>query len=640
MSSSSRTASPGPGRTVGPFGAPQRPDRKVGPFGALQRPDRTVGPFGAPQRPDRTVGPFGAPQRPDRTVGPFGAPPRPDRKVGPGGALQRPDRKVGPFGARQRQLARRPDGLDLVRVAAWLAVAAVVLLPFGSMILLAGTEHLATLVDGDVVEAGRNSLVSALASAAGAVLVGTALALVLERTDIPGRRALRLLALSPMLVPPFVGAIAWVGLAGPASPINRWWRERFGEPLWSVYGADGVIMLLIVHSYPIAMLIVTAALRRVPADLEQAARIAGASAPRALLTVTVPLLRGALLSSFTLTAVSNLADFGIPSILGTPERFTTLATLVYRYVQSGTVDDPLGVVATIGVVLLAVALLAVALDLTAGRRRVELDASASRAEPLPLGRWRRLVATLAWIVVLAITLLPLLALLEQSLLPAPGVPLTPDTITTASIERALTASGTIAGATTSLWLAGLAAVLCGGLGLVIGTLVTRTRARDNRALHTLAIMPQAIPGLVIAVAWLVIAPRLGLFNTPWLILAAYVTSFLALVVQSVHAPLSATPLTAEEAARASGASRMRALRDVSLRMAAPAAIGGAVLVALTAVRELTLSALLLSPGSQTLGVVIFGLQQGGGPNAAAALSLIVTVVGLAGLSLAVPKSRR
>lgn len=534
---------------------------------------------------------------------------------------------------------RLTDGLGLVRLAAWLAVAALVLVPFGSMIVLAGTEHLATLFEGDVVEAGLNSLVSSLASALGAVLVGGALALIIERTDIPGKGALRLFAFSPMLVPPFVGAISWVGLAGPASPVNRWWREQFGEPLWSVYGADGVIMLLIVHSYPIAMLIITAALRRVPADLEQAARIAGASAPRAMLTVTVPLLRGAVLSAFTLTAVSNLADFGIPSILGTPERFTTLSTLVYRYIQSGTVDDPLAVVATIGVVLLAVALLALVLDVLIGRTSVELDASASPAEPLPLGRWRPAAAVLSWGGVLAITLLPLLALLEQSLLPAPGVPLTPETITTDSIERALTASGTITGAVTSIWLAGLAAVICTVIGLVIGTLVTRTRARDNRALHTLAIMPQAIPGLVIAVAWLVIAPRIGLFNTPWLILVAYVTSFLALVVQSVHAPLSATPLTAEEAARVSGASRGRALLDISLRMAMPAAIGGGVLVALTAVRELTLSALLLSPGSQTLGVVIFSLQQGGGSNAASALALIVTVVGLAGLGLAAPRRR-
>ncbi|MBF4569922.1 iron ABC transporter permease [Plantibacter sp. VKM Ac-2880] len=529
----------------------------------------------------------------------------------------------------------RFDGLTAVRVLVWLACAAVVLVPLASVVVLAaGGRHLPLLLQGDVVEAGLNSFVSATLSALGAIVIGTALALLFERTDLPGRRVLRLAALSPLLVPPFVGAIAWIGVAGPTSALNVWWRGLTGGPLWSIYGGDGVVFLLIVHSYPIALLIVTAAIRRIPADLEQAARIAGASAVRALLTVTVPLVRPALLSAFTLIAVSNLADFGIPSIIGTPERFVTLSTLVYRYLQSGTVESPLEVVATIGVVLLAIALLALVADVLISRRRVELDASSSPPQRLPLGVARPAVGIVTWGVVLALTLLPLLALLTQSLLPAPGVPLTLENLTLDNLVRAVTASGTLAAVGNSAMLAGLAGGVCVVLGLAIGALTTRTRARDNGVLSAGALLPQAVPGLVIAVAWLVIAPRVGLFNTPWLILAAYVTSFVALVVQSVGAPLRATPLSAEEAARIAGAGRLRALVDISCRMAIPAALAGGVLVVLTAVRELTLSVLLLSPGSQTLGVAIFNLQQAGAYNAASALALLVTVAGLAGLGLA------
>lgn len=529
---------------------------------------------------------------------------------------------------------RRVDGLAGLRFGLWCAVAALVLVPVLAIVLLAATgDGWAHLADPDVLTATANSLTSAGISAALAVAFGTALALLLERTDLPGRRALRLLALSPMLMPPFVGAIAWLSLLGPSSAVNKWWTNRFGGPLWNLYGGDGVVFLLTLHSFPIAMMIVTAALKRVPADLEQAARIAGSSAPRALWEVTVPLLRPAMLSSFTLIAVSNLADFGIPSIIGLPDRYVTLSTLVYRYLQSGTVDDPLAVVAAIGFVLLVIALLGVVIDLLRSRTRVELDAQSAAPDRLPLGRARLGASIITTTGILVLTVLPLVTLTIQALLPAPGVPFTLETITLASFERALTASGTLQGVGNSLMLATLAAVICGALGLAIGTLVTRTRARDNGALLGLSLMPQAIPGLVIAVAWLVIAPRVGLQNTPWIILCAYLTSFLALVVQSVSAPLAATPTTAEEAARISGASRLRALWDISCRMAVPAAISGAVLVGLTAVRELTLSVLLLSPGSQTLGVVIFNLQQAGAYNASSALSLIVAVVGLAGLGL-------
>lgn len=423
------------------------------------------------------------------------------------------------------------------------------------------------------------------------------------------------------------------------SPINQLWNQTFGSPLWNVYGGDGVVFLLTIHSYPVAYIIISAALRRVPADLELAARVSGARPTRVMASVTLPLIAPALVSAFTLTAVSNLADFGIPAIIGLPERYITLSTLVYRYIQSGTVDAPLEVVATIGAVLLALAACAVALDSLLSRRHVSLDSSSSSPAPIDLGRARVPVSITAWVVALALTALPLAALATQALLPAPGVPLALENITFDNIVHALTAPHTIDGAVTSILLAGGAALICGVLGLTIGVIVTRTRSRANIGLRSAVLAPQAIPGLVIAVAWLIAAPYFGLFNTPWLILIAYVSAFLALVVQSVVAPLSGIPSAIEESARVSGAGRSRALFDTSWRLGAPAATAGAVLVALTAMREVTISVLLLAPGSQTLGVTIFNLQQAGAYNAASALSLIITVLGLAGLGLATRSQR-
>ncbi|MUK00707.1 ABC transporter permease subunit [Vibrio cholerae] len=529
----------------------------------------------------------------------------------------------------------RFDGVDALTIGLWLACSVFVLLPIASILLLAGSgNQLSVLLQGDVIEAGINSLVSASTSALLAVVIGTAFAIMLDRTDLTGRTPLRLLALSPLLIPPFVGAIAWLGVAGPTSPVNLWWRQTFGAPLWSIYGADGVILLLTVHSYPIAMLIVSAALRRIPTDLEQAARIGGAGLGRAIATITVPLLRPALMSSFILIAVSNLADFGIPSIIGLPERYVTLATLVYRYLQSGIVDEPLAVVATIGVVLLVLAVLALIADALLGRKKWELDSSAAVIERLPLGHARTPLGVLTWIVVLTVTVLPLLALLTQTLLRAPGVPLTWENLTFDHLIRAVTSANALTGAANSMMLASLAALICGVLGLGIGVVITRARSKTTSGLGAVAMVPQAVPGIVIAVAWLVLAPSLGLFNTPWLILVAYVTSFTALVVQAVSAPLASTPVSAEEAARVAGAGRLRALMDISCRMSLPAAVSGMVIVAVTAVRELTLSVLLLSPGSQTLGVAIFNFQQAGAFSTASAWSLIVAVLGIAVIGIA------
>lgn len=550
-------------------------------------------------------------------------------------------RDRAPSGAPFHRTPRRPDGrafrwdgISWLRVAAWLFCLGVIVTPLSAIAVQAFSgNHLPLLLQGDVLEAGLNSLISAGLSAAGAVALGLALALVLDRTDLPGARVLRLFMLTPLLVPPFVGAIAWLGIAGPAAPVNRFWSATFGSPLWNIYGGDGVVFLLIVHSYPIAYLIIGAALRRVPSDLEQLARIGGAGAWTAVRHITIPLLKPALLSAFTLTLVSNLADFGIPSIIGLPERYVTLSTLVYRYIQSGTVDAPLEVVSTIGLLLLVLAALAVFADNLVSRRKLELEAGATVAVPVHLGRAKLLTTVIAWTVGLSLTALPIFALATQALLPAPGVPLTWENLTLDSFRRALASPSTTTGALNSLVLSVAAGVICAVVGLTIGTLITRLRSRDNALLNGVALLPQAIPGLVLAVGWLIIAPQLGLFNTPWLILCAYVMAFLAMVVQSVNAPLRSTPLALEEAARLAGASRARALFDISWRLATPAAITGGVLVMLTAVRELTISVLLVAPGSQTIGVLIFNLQQAGAYNAASALSLIITIVGLAGLGL-------
>lgn len=526
------------------------------------------------------------------------------------------------------------DTVSWLRLALWLVVGAIVIVPLTAVAVLGlSGNHIQVLLDGNVLEAGRNSLVSAGVSAVLAVVIGTGLALLLDHTDLPGRFALRLFLLSPLLVPPFVGAIAWLGIFGPSSSLNLAWAAAFGGPLWNLYGGDGVIFLLTVHSYPVAYLIVGAALRRIPSDLEQAARIGGATTWQAMRDVTLPLLRPALLSAFTLTTVSNLADFGIPSIVGLPERFVTLSTLVYRYIQSGTVDKPLEVVGTIGIVLLVIAIIALAINARLALRDNELEAAAGPRVPFGLGRARWTVGFTVWVLGLSVTLLPLLALASQSLLPAPGVPFTWENLTLTSIERALTAPSTLIGAVNSITLALGAGLICAILGLALATVATRTKARGNRALGALAMLPQAIPGLVLAVGWLILAPHIGLFNTRSLILCAYVMSFLALVVQAVDAPLRSTPAAFEEAARISGASRFRSLFDISWRMSVPAAVTGGVLVVLTAARELTISVLLLAPGNHTLGVSIFNLQQAGAYNAASALALVVTIAGLAGLAL-------
>lgn len=518
------------------------------------------------------------------------------------------------------------------------ALGLVVIFPLAALVATgARGEALEVFADPAVRQATGNSLVSAGASAVLATAIGAALAVLLERGNLPGQAWLRRLVLLPFLIPPFIGAMAWMALLGANGPVNQLLAGWGGSAL-DIFGAGGVIWLLTVHSYPMAYLVIAAALRAIPGNLEEAARIGGAGTLRVLGGVTLPLLRPGLLAAFVLSLVANLSDFGIPALIGLPERYTTLTTLVYRYLASATTTNPLPAVSAIGMLLLALALVAVlaqrrlpgGTQLAAGTGAQRLDFGGAR---LPLS-----VAVWAWICV--VCLVPLAALGAQALLPAPGIPLAWENLTLQNISGALSAPGTVAGVRNSVLLAGGAALICAVLGLLVALLLTRARHRSNAVLDVAATLPQALPGLVIAVGWLLIAPILGIFNTPWVILGAYVMAFVALVVQAARAPLAAVPASLEEAARSAGAGRARALLDVSARLALPAVATGAVVVFLTAVRELTISILLVAPGSQTLGVTIFNLQQAGDYNAASALALLVALAGIAGLSLTAAATAR
>lgn len=519
----------------------------------------------------------------------------------------------------------------LFRTGIWLIAAGLFITPLALVVGLAlGGNQIPLLVEQGLGRAAWNSFYSTFLSSVLAVIVGTIAAVIVERTSIKAPHGARMFLLAPLLVPPFVGAIAWVQLFGR----NQGFNAVTDHQIWNIYGADGVIFLLTLHAYPIVYVIMASALRKIPRDLELAARLSGAGTWTTLRTVTLPLVRPALLSAFTLTFVSNLGDFGIPALIGSPARFETLATMVYRFVESGTVPNPLQVVSTIGVVLLFMGILAVIADYIVAERAAISGTNASAPLRFDLRGATWPVTLITWGIGLAVTLLPIGGLLYRAVLPAPGVELTWDTLTWRHFDATLNNPRVVDGFTNSLLLSVTAAVICGILGWLIGILVTRTISRDNTLLTLVTLLPTALPGLIIGVGWLIIGRYTGTYNTRWIILAAYLCAYTATVLQAVRAPLKGTPLAMEEAARISGAGPLRAIFNTSGAMAIPAAISGAVLVAATAIRELTVSVLLIAPGTTTLGVQLFNLQQAGNYNQASALALMFTLGGFVVLFLA------
>lgn len=471
----------------------------------------------------------------------------------------------------------------------------------------------------------RNSLLLAAAVTLVAVPVGAATALGLRRADVPGRSFWRVAVLFPMLVPDFVLAYSWIQAYGRAG-----FTDTVAGIGWDgLLGPVGVAVVVTVHVVPLAYLVTAVGLAaRAEPNLERAAQASGARPWTVLRTVTLPLLRPALVAAAVLVFVLTLATFAVPLVMGTPAGFTTVTTRIYADLSLG--GDPLSFVEAVGLALLLVVLAAVVVvpaDAVLGprlrvTRTAVSDGRASRQGDRAGGPW---VAAVLAGYLLATLVLPLLALVAASITRAVGVPPVPSNWTLANFAAVMTGR-TAEAVTRSVLLAVVAATLLTVLGASVAVL---ERRRSGRWVSSLITLTLVLPGSTLAVALLISYGR-WLANTLTLILLAYLAKLWAFAHRPVSGALDRLPPDEIRAARSSGATLVTAVRTVALRPLAPALVGAWLVCFLTALHEVTMSSLLYGPGSETLAVVVLNSQELGRIGPTAALSVLLT------LMLAVP----
>lgn len=542
---------------------------------------------------------------------------------------------------------RRGEGLALAALCIF--AAALILFPLGLLARVGLSEGglpslapvLQALTSGSVQRAAWNSLESSSISALAALVFGTALALVMGLTDVRAKGVFVFLLLLPMMIPPQVTAIAWVQALGPGSPVLNW--AGIAPPPGSphpLYTPFGVMLLLTVQHTPLVFLVVLAALRSLPREMVDAARIAGARRWRLLRRVLLPLLAPALVAGFMLAFVSALGNFGIQAILGIPARYTTLPVLIWRRLSSFG-PTVLTDVAVISILLALVALIAIGVQIWLQKRmRAHVIGPPQQALRVALGRSRPLAEGALAAYVAATLLLPLAALTATALVRTYGLPLTSQTLTLSNFTEILVRQGATARAfLNSTLAAGAAAVALAALSVLIAYFMHRRAGPSRRVgggIAALADVSYAIPGLVISIAFILAFIRplpvlnVSLYNTIWIIFLAYLTAFLSIALKPVAAAYGQLDPALDDAARVSGAGFGRRMRRIFAPLVAPSAASGAILVFLTAYNEVTVSALLWSTGNETIGTAIFNYEDGGYTTLAAAMSC-VTVLATTGL---------
>jgi iron(III) transport system permease protein len=493
------------------------------------------------------------------------------------------------------------------------------------------------LSDPALWDAVYNTLTTSFFGMIAAVALGGGFALLLTLFDIRGKTALGFLFMLPTMIPPQVTALSWISMSGPSSVLLK--ALGLAPPLGSpqpLYSIGGIALLYGVQNAPLVYLSLRAGLLALPRDGVEAARLAGASSFQVLKDVILPLSLPGFAAGAAIAFVSCVGNFGIPAILGIPASIYTLPTLIYAKFAAfgpGTFAD-ISVLSGL-IAMLSIVGLVIEERVLRGRDYRVIGLSGQVAV-FRLGLWRPAAELLLWMTILVILVMPLIALVASSLAPAYGVPLNATTATVKAYEEILFRQAiTRTAFTNSIGLSLATAFVLLLVAVLVGYFLVRGGSRFAGVLSALAEIPYALPGVVLAVAFILLfaapIPFIGLsiYGTIWIIFIAYLSSFLAVSLKPVVSAFRQLDPSLEEAARLSGAGFTRRMADILVPLVAPAAGASVILVFLIACNELTISALLWSAGTQTLGVAIYNLDDSGSFNLASALSVLVVIMVIA-----------
>jgi iron(III) transport system permease protein len=481
-----------------------------------------------------------------------------------------------------------------------------------------------------------NSLRFAAGSTLVAVGLGTALAYLIVRTDVPARRLLFAGALVPLLVPGVLYTIAWVFLAAPRSGALN---QVLGTGTLDVFSIWGMIAVEGLHLAPLAFLFMAAAFRSLDPTLEESAFASGARRLTVFRRVTLPLVRPALSATVLIMAVRAIEAFEVPALLGLPARVWVFTSRIWQ--SLGEFPPSFGAAGAYALPLLVLTFLGVLLHRFVVRRARSYETITSRGRtprPVALGRWRwpATAALASYVVVTAV--LPILILLYVS---------TQRVYTGVSGEgfarMSLGAYGDLLGDDLFLRATGNSLLL--GIGTatvvmcamtVVSWVVVRSRTPGRGILDALAFLPIAIPGIVVGLAVLVVYLRVPIpvYGTLWILLIAYVTRFMPYGIRTASVSMGQIARELEDAAHASGAGWWQTFRRVLAPLLLPGFVAGWVYILLVSLRELSSSLILYSPGREVLPVLIWNQYQDGQFPQLAALGvlMVLATVGLAGVA--------
>ena len=467
-----------------------------------------------------------------------------------------------------------------------------------------------------------------------ATLLGVSLAWVNARTNCPFREQLEPFNLIPFFLSPFVGAIAWHNLASPkVGMLNNMAKSFFGISfsLFNVNNLWGVIWVTGIFFAPLVYLFVIGSLRRMDPSLEDSARTTGAGLLRTTMTITLPLVTPAILSGAIIVFVTTAGEFGVPFKLSAPFGWETLTTQIFTKAVGDDANHYLGAAMSMVVGVVTAFFIWIQHRIIAPRAYTTVTGKGFRPNLIDLGRWKWLAFGYNVFYVFVAVVLPIICLFFVSLHKIWSGRVIWSELTFWNYQKVLffwwpeSIDAATNGIINSFILAFGGASIAMVLAIIVSYMIHRTKGFGSKLLDFLSVIPIGFPGIVLAMGVLVTYIKTPIYATLWILLLGYITRFFPYGQRNISSIMMAVSEELDQSSRMAGASWFTTLRRITIPLLKPGIFAGWILLFVIFLRELSISIILYSVGTETLSVGVYYLSNFENEPMTAALSIAQTV---------------
>jgi hypothetical protein len=462
------------------------------------------------------------------------------------------------------------------------------------------------------------------------VILAFPLAFLVGRTDMYGKKFFRTLFVTTYMVPPYVGAMAWLRLLNPnAGVLNKFLMQVFNlsKAPFNIYTVGGIVWVLTCFYYPYAFITISRAMEKMDPSLEEASKISGASPIKTLMTITIPMMTPSIIAAGLLVFVASASAFGIPSIIGAPGQIYTVTTRIIDFVHIGS-EEGLNDAMVLAVFLMAIAniVLYVTTFVIGKRQYITMSGKSTRPNIVELGKWRMPITVIISIFSFLVVILPFVTVALTSFTVNMGKPIGLSNMSMSAWNKVFSRASILSSTKNSI-IAGLAAAFFGiVISCIMAYLLQRTNVKGKRIPDFLITLGSGTPSVTIALALIISMSgkfKINIYNTLTIMIIAYMIKYMLMGMRTVVSAMSQVHPSLEEAAQISGANWLHMLKDVTVPLIGASIVAGFFLIFMPSFYELTMSTLLYSSNTKTIGYELYIYQTYHSQQVASALATAI-----------------